>query len=316
MRDPSTLLHDLLDQGLVWHPEYAGGLSNHLPMALHALAALGADAGQLQRFHDRHAQRLHRRDAAPDDGFEARWAEVSAELARDGRDAVLRRRLPRLMPGIAAAAFHGAIRTAHAVAAGHDGELAMGLAYWGHRQMPLVALPPARGDLPLPDWLDALDALQPTAAVEGRMITRRMRLWATQPGFAALAPRLQPEANTLPELARAAAARYAASGNFTVLHMVTACHAVHQLLPWIGDEDSALRHASVAAAAAWKAAAAADGEAPAPRPWRDIVQHALDADDEHVIKLVHAARELDQQLGGEAFRRAATRATIRQEMPA
>lgn len=316
MDAPTTPLRDLLDQGLAWHPEYAGGLSNHLPMALHALAALGADAGRLQRFHDQHVQRLHRRDAVPDDGFEARRAEVSAELARSGRDAVLRRRLPALVPGIAAAAFHGAIRTAHAVAAGHDGELAVGLAYWDHRRMPLVTALHAPGDLPLQDWLNALDDLQPTDAVETRMITRRMRLWAAQPGFGALAPRLRLEPVTLHDLARAAAARYAASGDFTVLHVVTACHAVLQLLPWIDNAGTALRHVTVAAAAAWKAADAADGEAPAPQPWLDIVRHAVASDDEHVIKLVHAARELDRQIGGETFRRAATRASFRQDVPA
>lgn len=313
---PMIPLRDLLDQGLAWHPEFAGGLSNHLPMALHALAALGADAGRLQRFHDRHVQRLHRRDAVGDDGLEARLAEVSAELARDGRDAVLRRRLPALMPGVAAAAFHGAIRTAHAVAAGHDGELAMGLAYWTYRRMPLLAAPPTDGDLPLPRWLSSLDALRAAQPVEGRMITRRMRLWAAQPGFVDLAPRLRLEPTTLHDLARAAAARYAASGDFTMLHVVTACHAVRQLLPWIEDRDTALRHATVAAAAAWKAADAADSAMPAPQPWPDIVRQAIASDDEHVIKLVHAARELDRQIGGDVFQRAATRAALRQEMPA
>ena len=45
------------------------------------------------------------------------------------------------LPGVAAAAFHGLIRTAHAVQSGHAGEVAAALAYWAWRWQPLA---PAR----------------------------------------------------------------------------------------------------------------------------------------------------------------------------
>lgn len=327
MHDATMTLHALLDRGLALHPEYGGGLANHLPMALHALHALGADAQRLRDWDARHRGRLQPRATAPTgDAFEARHAAMAAALARDGRDAVLRREGPGLMDGVAASAFHGLIRTAHAVAAGHDGELAMGLAYWSHRHLPLLApQEPSRGDLPLSGWLAELQALQPEHEVGGRLITGRMRAWAAEPGFAALAPRLRLAHDTLGELAAAAARRYAATADFTVLHMVTACHALQVLTPWLDAPAAALRTFSIAAAAAlcasqaaaaWSASQARGDAAPAAQPWSRIVPLALASEDEHVVKLVYAARGLETAFGGDAFRVAATRATAASEVTA
>ena len=318
MHDATMTLHALLDRGLALHPEYGGGLANHLPMALHALHALGADAQRLQDWDARHRGRLQPRATDPaGDAFEARHAAVVAALARDGRDAVLRRDLPGLMGGVAASAFHGLIRTAHAVAAGHDGELAMGLAYWSHRHLPLLAPhDQTDGDLPLSRWLAELQALRPEREVGGRLITGRMRAWAGEPSFAALAPRLRLAHDTLGELAAAAARLHAATADFTVLHMVTACHALQVLQPWLDAPAAALRSFSIAAAAALCASQARGDAAPVARPWAQIVPLALASEDEHVVKLTYAARGLETAFGGEAFRVAATRATAASEVAA
>ena len=128
-----TVLHDLLDDSQTHAPEFNGGLTTHLPMALHALHGLGASDARLRAFAARHAD--HPRDAPPE--FLALRAHHLAALERDGEDAVLRNVLPALLPGVAAGAFHGLIRTAHAVEAGHRGELASGLAYWAWRWQPM-----------------------------------------------------------------------------------------------------------------------------------------------------------------------------------
>ena len=57
----------LLDAGAAYDAEYAGGLSNHLPMTLQALQGLGADDGLLRAFAERHGRRL---EPAPPAG---RW---------------------------------------------------------------------------------------------------------------------------------------------------------------------------------------------------------------------------------------------------
>ena len=51
-------LRALLDDGARFAPEYAGDLSNHLPMALVALKALGADNAGLAAFAQGYRRRL------------------------------------------------------------------------------------------------------------------------------------------------------------------------------------------------------------------------------------------------------------------
>ena len=61
------------------------------------------------------------------------------------------------LPGVAAAAFHGLIRTAHAVQSGHAGEVAAALAYWAWRWQPLAPPPQGGEALPFDDWAARLD---------------------------------------------------------------------------------------------------------------------------------------------------------------
>lgn len=169
-------LFDRLDDGLRHAPEYRGGLSNHLPMALVALDAMGADGQRLCAFASDYARRLGpRRPGDPiDDAFEAAFARRLDAIGRDGVDAVLREALPRLIPGVGAAAFHGLIRTAYGVIAGHAGEIAAGLAYWETRFLPLLPVLPQDGDeADVGRWLAALCAsLPPSTSAQGLIFQR------------------------------------------------------------------------------------------------------------------------------------------------
>lgn len=330
-------LHGLLDACQSLAPEYGGGMSLHLPMALQALHALGAPPSRLQALFDLHAPRLPRRPTAAGpaaarapwahrlgqiEDFEALQAGFMAAVQAEGIAATVRSALPRLLPGVAAAAFHGLIRTAHAVAAGHAGEVAMGLAYWAARYAPLAAprdaeAATAQPRLPLAQWLAALQAWPAAGGVRAPLIIARMRQCSETPGFAELAGALQIQGDagqTLDRLARAAAAAYAESASFTLLHAVTASHALRALLPLIDDPDAALRAFARAAAAAVAAAATEPPRPglsrlnPAPPDWAALVQSAWFTGDEHLIKLVHAAWALHAAAGGEEFIAAAQRA--------
>jgi hypothetical protein len=112
----------------------------------------------------------------------------------------------------------------------------------------------------------------------------------------------------LQRLARLAAKAHALSGNFTALHLVTGCHAMHVLLRFVPDRGAALR-------AFWQAygvavvAAQLQPRPPVPlRPWPELVAAAIASDDEHVIKLVEACREEEHAYGGDDWRAAASRA--------
>jgi hypothetical protein len=320
---PGAAWHRLLDANLGLPPEYADQLTNHLPMALHALAELGADDARMQQFFERYTRRFAGRVAEPAAAPAEDWlalrgqaerfaplrATFAAALARDGRDAVLRAVLPALLPGVAAAAFHGAIRSAHAVEAGHDGELAAALAYWAWRWQPLA---PARRGTPVPfdEWCERLVAAGETCAFDGSLISLRMAHAAQSAPYRELAGRLAPAAELPERLLAFAAQRYADTGNFTVLHMVTGLRALRVLLPWVRDTDAALREVVPAFTAAYLSAGIRPTALP-PVPvtdWPAIVEQAVASDDDHVIKLVHACHSAAQQKLPGPFLAAAARA--------
>lgn len=302
----SAVLNELLTTGQRYAPEYRGGLSTHLPMALGALQALGADDDRLRQAFDRFSaplslaprsgrvladwpQQLGRLDAHAD-----LLATFGAQIASDGAAGVLQRALPRLMPGVGAAAFHGLIRTAYGVAAAHDGETAAGLAYWACRWLPLDAPPAPATERDPAAWLAALAQDLADTRFEGGLIFERMRAVGRTEAFARHAGRLQVDENTLAALADLAAQRYAATRNFTVLHLVTSCHALRLLLPHLGDRDTALRHCARAYAAGCIASGIDLQSPPLPVPgltWPQVVQRAIVSNDEHVIKLVHSCRD-------------------------
>lgn len=315
-------LHALLDDAARFGPEYGDALANHLPMGLVALKALGADDARLQRFMATEFKPLQPAPAPQawpvGDPWAGRFGDSTAWpayvdlfsqwLADEGAADVLAQVLPQLMPGCAAVAFHGPIRAAAALRAGHAGELAAGLAVWAAWHQPLGPLPARAGTV-----ADPLQLIRRLPAVPtGRpMIAQRMADAARHPALVAAVPRLAIGPDTLQRLSRLAAQAYAGSGSFTALHMLTASHAVRLLLQPLGDADvvpAALRWFWQAWATAL-ACACLKPLPPAPLlAWPVIVDRALAQDDAHVIKLVDACRAEEAAHGGDDWQHAASRA--------
>jgi hypothetical protein len=347
-------LHELLDAAQRFAPEYAPLMASHLPMALAALHGLGATPGQMRRYFGVESANLKplEPDTAPGiaavdgdwtalrgriEAFPALRAHFAAALARDGRDACLRAALPLLLPGFGGVAFHGAIRTAHAIESGHDGELATALGYWAARWTVLPAPAETDASFATPaDWLDALDARllahEPAWRGEGRLISNKMPQAAATRAYSELAGAFAgfdgDVEHVLGELALAAAQRYAATRNFTVLHMATASRALRVLLPWLPAD-------AVVPASAWHAVAAASlasgvalqsrdaiaaevarrvlrGDAeplsPGGADWATVRELACECDDDHAIKLVHAMAEQQRLRPSPVWLAAAARA--------
>ncbi len=311
-------LHTLLDAAADLGPEYGGYLSSHLTMALVALHALGADEQRLCQFFDKHRQRLPPAPAVSmDDGcdepalfghiehFGVLRQRFAPELALAGRDAVLRRLLPALVPGCAGAAFHGLIRTAAAVQAGHQVELAAALAYWAARWQPLPPPLPREEDT-ADAWLQRLQQAPRGPSLPDRSIAGRAARLAGLPAFAPWAGPAPAAPDWPARLAHAAVQRYLSSGDFSVLHLVTATHAMRSLQCWL--DDAAWRHFARAYAAVWLSAQtdpAAQARVDPGGDWPAIVELALRSDDEHVIKLVWSCREEEAVHGGPTWRHAA-----------
>jgi len=295
-------------------------------MALVALQALGASDPRLDEFAASYRRKLAPAPAAAawplGDAWQSRFGQPDAWpayralfaewLIHEERDAVLAQVLPALMPGCGAAAFHGLIRTAYAVASGHVGELADGLAYWACRHLPLDG---GAGEGAEADPGVVLQALRQALSgwhPDQGLIVQRMQQAALQPAFAPQVMRLRIGAESLAALSRLATRLYAESGNFTVLHLVTSCHALRILLPYVDAPLPALRSywvAYAAGAAGVPAASAAATPAPDAVPdWPEIVARAVASDDEHVIKLVCSCRDEHRFYGWDDCRRAAARA--------
>lgn len=323
---PRQALHALLDAGLPLAPEYAQGLADHSPMALHALWALGAPAGRLSEWAAHYRPRLHPRPPAPGSGdaaagFETERTRFVQQIARHGTRATLSAALPDLMPGVSAGAFHGLIRSAHALASEHAEELASALAYWSAASdNARLAAADDAAQIDLHEWLTALQALPAPPMSGAPRIFERMRAWAVTPGFQGIAGQLMlPTSDAdgdgyalLGRLARHAAALYAGSGDFTLLHAVTASQAMQLLWPLKPAPHAALRHFSIALAAALCASRVADrvrpGTAAGAWAWPDIVAAAIAADDDHTAKLVYSCRHLARVWPDPVWAQAATRA--------
>ena len=307
-------------------PEFNGFLANHGPMAAEALTRIGGD-DVVEGWVDRYRLRLQ---GAPEVirgievgdwrrylGDEHLIGDWTALLRREAKEAgwreLLLRWWPRLLPGLAASATHGVIRTAHAVrslqeAGDHQeplliDELAQGLGYWAARYQPLPGDPGLAGPLDAVAATRALPRLDPAVPSDGPGVGGRLRSLVRLGGFGegldGWGAPLRADA-ALDELiavgARVLAAREDAPIAFC--HAVTAPAAVRLVLPELPPD---LQVRSVAAA--WQAVGGIVAAFASPRIDREV--SAVDTDpepllgelgpkavehgDEHVIKLAEAA---------------------------
>jgi hypothetical protein len=317
----------LLDRNHELSPEFEGGLSNHVSMGLYSLAALGASSEQIQRFAEAHWPRLEPlpREAGPGISGES-WkshlgqrqaingyrAFFTAAIAREGRDATLRKFLPALLPGVGAAAFHPLIRTAYGVRFGDDREVSDGLAYWATAYLPLGPLGSAGTQR---DPRALLARVHATPALAGRdlsgyLIVGKMKAASELPEFRAQANALAPDDGTLAALAAASVRLYIQNRDFTALHAVTGTHAYRLLQPFIAPSELGLRYFWQALLAAYVSIGAPSVVEPAASSvpaWNDSVERARASLDEHDIKLVDVAREQGAFYADPLYRRAAAR---------
>jgi hypothetical protein len=306
-------------------------LANHLPMAMVALDAMGASAATVNAFADRYERRLEPLRAARfeiaagtesthlgvTDAFPAWIGYFEHRLAGEGVPAVLREWMPTFARGIASGAFHCAIRTAYALEAGLDSEMAHALAYWAAAFQPLGEAPRAKGRREVLEVVLAVPKEVAGAGLRpaGRNILERTVAAASLPGFAECVGTADPARLTLDTIAAVLIRAYGASRDFTLLHGVTACHALRLLQPLIPDRDAAI-------ACFWRdvlAAYVGSGCPPlgdhriepgANPDWDAILAGAILCEDEHDVKLAYTCWREWQRNGDEAYREAAARRVL------
>ena len=272
-----TTIDDVLDMLHRTGPDLVGGNANHAPMVAEALFALGrpdAVMPWIERYKSRFQDRPQSRSPIPREGWQAFLGDNSyiadwvtffdCELVAAPWPEVLKSWVPRLAPGLMAAATHGLIRTAHAVRSLATGEtpqrrheLAEGLGYWAARYQVLPGRPEARQTGHSPR-----EAIQYVERVHGPgfeargAIVEQVKGLDDQPAFVsaiALVDTTGDLSELVSELTETFAGIYLANpkGVIAFVHSVTAPSALRLLAPYLTDVDARL-----AARYAWQACAA------------------------------------------------------------
>jgi len=292
MSDTTRALDEAFERMAAASFELPNGFVNHGAMACEALAMLDCDEDI-----DSWARRFARAGGASVDpvtppGFE--WREALGDyrklpewigffaraVADDGWPAVVETWVPRLMPALRTALFHGAIRTAHAVraigaadTAPRRGELARALGYWAARYRDGE---PARDGEPGPGEGPAGD----------------LRL-------------------AVVDAAADGARRYLTRPNILNLHGVTGAMAVEILAPHVSQAAGAAALAQVRAehAALYAGTPPVTDPRPASPHGGDLALAAARSLDPHQVKLVEACRRGLAATGDPAFAAAAETVT-------
>jgi hypothetical protein len=281
------------------------------------------------RWVDAYLRRLDELPAAREAITDATWRRALGDGARIGDwTAYLARQVaeqpwrdvlitwwPRLLPGIAAGATHGVIRTGHAVRTLGSGdesdaavaELGYALGYWAARSTTVPGVREPRGRL---DPGTALAGVPHLADQSGPIAGRLARLgelagWPESvAALSGVADAAAAQARLL-ELVDAATLRYLSHGYGSpvlLVHTATAPNAVLHVLPVLPTEMwapslGAVWAASAAITSGYAPAAGRDTRTPAPASQHDVVEQAVAHGDEHVIKFADTAAEVFERTG-------------------
>jgi hypothetical protein len=335
---------DVLDESLnrlsATGPEFHGGLSNHGPMAAEAMIRIGR-ADDVEPWLDRYLRRLEEAPRATGRITDQTWREalgvpgrvvdwelyLADQFAAEPWQQVLARWWPRLVPGLAAAATHGIIRTSHAARslskvqnAERLAELARGLAYWAASYLELPGSPRTTGRL---DVAAAVTGL-PVAAgpVRPGLITTHLRTClADEPRFAPAVSALRPPSDVPADLLELSSAFvrifliYGRTQPIDFLHAVTAPVAARSVLGLLPAELARPSYDALWQVAAGLYCAYAVDAVPEPLPSTEppapdtLIDRAVGTGDAHAIKLTEACLRLYSESPDPLLLHAAARAS-------
>jgi hypothetical protein len=316
-------LDEALEMLAPYGPSYRGGLSSHGPMAAEALVAMGRHDAVLA-WVDKYRKRLearpasvsriakdHWRDALGKSAQTRDWVEFfTNELAESSWQTVIGVWIPRLAPGLAAAALHGVIRVGHAVCSlkaivtpVRIDELARALGYLAAEFLTLPGEFAGAGTLSPQAAVGQLELLPNSKRTTNGLISSELADLGGFVPFEGAVNLVQPMAGTpnfMSELVATFAGVFAAveSKSFEFLHAVTGSAAVAELLPYIPVEEHARIHAYTWQVVAGIFVRYATPNLVVPTPDSIAVAKATDADidrlarlasdggDAHTIKLV------------------------------
>jgi Questin oxidase-like len=305
-------------------PEYHGRLANHGPMAAEALVVMDRPDAVVP-WVDFYRKRLYDHPSGSRPIDPAAWREALGQgdrvgdwivffdrrLAEEPWRTVLVEWVPRLSPGIIAAAFHGVIRTAHGVRSldaretpARRRELAEGLAYWAatYNELP-ESKPRVPGRRKPSEAIGEVQAVPPDKRQSYGNIVDRLTPLDTFPPFAGVADYVDATGDSsafISNLTETFAAAYLVNvpnggSVITYLHGVTGPSAMRLLLPHLDAPARAemLRYGWQGAAGVYSASGGVPGPpaiADSGGSFDDLIDRAIATKDEHAIKFTEACR--------------------------
>lgn len=293
---------------------YNHRLFNHFPMSIVALERFGATNEQLDAFHEYYCERLVL-SSDTENHCEMQSAELSdieqqsdslhLRLKTEGIESVLKTELPQLLTGIGAGNFYAINRLAYAVNQQNLSDIAISLALWKALHLPLGELCETCLKRPTSLLRGVSKSIGHIRFGAGNT-TDRMTSVTTLIDYQTTPH--QPEVIDFESIANAAATIYKMSGDFTMLHSVTACYSFSQLTPYMEDEVTGLRHLWQAIVVAYLSAGSpsmTNTEKPELLPWQEIVKFCCASHNEHLIELCYACHQLDKMLEKDVFHQVA-----------
>jgi hypothetical protein len=333
--ETSHVLQQLLDANRRFALS-AKGTTNHCPMALVALAKMGASAQRLQGFFDMWEEKYALPAAkigAPvardewqlalgqAERFEALQQCLLAWIEQDGVQAVLTEVLSKIPFAPGTSAFHALIRLAYGLEAQHHREIAAGLACLISRNLPIAVDFATRPMLESArQGLDRLSQAMAGGDFSGGSIVTSLRAVAADPRFIPALAAVPFTPRIFKEMAALAIELYWQSKNFTVLHMVTGMHAARVLFAHLPPDlvTRLMPELWAAFCAAYVSVGAPllpasltlgmpisdKGEA---EQWLDLMAAAVESNDDHVIKLCYSCWQENDAVANPLYLAAASR---------
>lgn len=322
---------DLAGHARKFAPVYGENeFSDHLPMTVTALRALGADEARVEAFAKTYAKRLKRKKVGKTTidplllsarigdptVYPAALNHFTSSIEEDGRADTLARYLPELTESVGAAAFHGVIRLAYGLVADEDAEIAAGLAYWWSRAETVrfarsIGAANDNAQTTLEDVAEAFRKQRKKLVLDQPTISERIAAVVAEPRIGSVLTRAAAADVDFDQIAATALRIYLASGDFTAIHCVTGVHAARVVCDNVVMNDAAMRKplwSGICAAYASIGAPTLEPLTPAPTgllTWGVISSAAQSSDDEHHIKFVYSAQEESRFYGRDAHYRAA-----------
>ncbi|MCA9419181.1 MAG: questin oxidase family protein, partial [Candidatus Omnitrophica bacterium] len=214
-----------------------------------------------------------------------------SEVERMGSEETLRTYLPRLMLGVAAHAFHPLLRIGYGIDLGDEKEVAFGLGYWAATYLPSPDIPldgesidPSES-LKIFSNIPSLRELKPSS----QSIAKRIdQLYSHEDFRNALRPIRFGLEHPLEEISSLICDAFVEYHHFAMLHGVTSCHALRNVLPYCTEKRKALNEYWCAVCATYLSVVNLSGDMSRPLPegeldWQAIRKRSIETEIEHTI---------------------------------